>query len=127
VRNGSRLAQIWNVIGTAPGTGEVAAMVALVLDKPTLFITDSYVNDNPSTQKLADITRPGATELRRFGLELMAALLSHSVFGLSKRLSARKMREARALLAQAEPELSPQARCAATPPCPRKSGACTSR
>jgi len=102
----SHLAHVRNEIGTAPGAGALAAMNALVLDKMTLFITDTYVNDNPSAQELADITRLAATELRHFGLEPKAALLSHSIFGSSERPSARKMREARALLAQSAPELA---------------------
>ena len=102
----SHLAHVRNEIGTAPGAGALAAMNALVLDKMTLFITDTYVNDNPSAQELADITRLAATELRHFGLEPKAALLSHSIFGSSERPSARKMREARELLAQSAPELA---------------------
>ncbi|RZA29259.1 MAG: NADP-dependent malic enzyme, partial [Lysobacteraceae bacterium] len=102
----SHLAHVRDVIGTAPGAGVLAAMNALVLDKMTLFITDTYVNDNPSAQELADITRLAATELRHFGLEPKAALLSHSIFGSSERPSARKMREARALLADSAPELA---------------------
>jgi len=102
----SHLAHVRNEIGTAPGAGALAAMNALVLDKMTLFITDTYVNDNPSAQELADITRLAATELRHFGLEPKAALLSHSIFGSSERPSARKMREARDLLAQSAPELA---------------------
>ena len=102
----SHLAHVRSEIGTAPGAGALAAMNALVLDKMTLFITDTYVNDNPTAQELADITRLAATELRHFGLEPKAALLSHSIFGSSERPSARKMREARELLAQAAPELA---------------------
>jgi malate dehydrogenase (oxaloacetate-decarboxylating)(NADP+) len=95
-----------DVVGTAPDAGVLAAMNALVLDKMTLFITDTYVNDNPSAQELADITRLAATELRHFGLEPKAALLSHSIFGSSERPSARKMREARELLATSAPDLA---------------------
>ena len=102
----SHLEHVRNEIGTAPGAGALAAMNALVLDKMTLFITDTYVNDNPSAQELADITRLAATELRHFGLEPKAALLSHSIFGSSERPSARKMREARDLLAASAPELA---------------------
>jgi malate dehydrogenase (oxaloacetate-decarboxylating)(NADP+) len=102
----SHLAHVRSEIGTAPGAGALAAMNALVLDKMTLFITDTYVNDNPSAQELADITRLAATELRHFGLEPKAALLSHSIFGSSERPSARKMREARELLAASAPELA---------------------
>ena len=100
------LAHIREQVGIAPGAKVLAAMNALVLDKLTLFITDTYVNDNPSSEELAAITRLAAAELRQFGLEPKAALLSHSIFGSSERPSARKMREARALLAASDPELA---------------------
>jgi malate dehydrogenase (oxaloacetate-decarboxylating)(NADP+) len=90
----------------APGVEVLAAMNALVLDKLTLFITDTYVNDNPSAQELAAVTRLAAAELVHFGLEPKAALLSHSIFGSSERPSALRMREARKLLAQSAPELA---------------------
>ncbi|GGB96824.1 NADP-dependent malic enzyme [Pseudoduganella buxea] len=101
----SHLAHVKNEIGMAPGVNVLAAMNALVLDKLTLFITDTYVNDSPNAEELAAITRLAAAELRQFGLEPKAALLSHSIFGSSERPSARKMRDARDLLAASDPEL----------------------
>jgi hypothetical protein len=44
----SHLAHVQRDIGLAPGAEVMAAMNALVLDKLTLFITDTYVNDQPS-------------------------------------------------------------------------------
>jgi len=99
------LAHVKNEIGMAPGAGALAAMNALVLDKMTLFITDTYVNDTPSAEELAAITKLAATEIRHFGLEPKAALLSHSIFGSSSRPSAQRVRDARALLEQSAPEL----------------------
>ncbi|GGY80762.1 NADP-dependent malic enzyme [Pseudoduganella plicata] len=102
----SHLVHVKNEIGTAPGAPVLAAMNALVLDKLTLFITDTYVNDSPTGEELAAIARLAAAELRQFGLEPKVALLSHSIFGSSERPSARKMREARELLAASDPELA---------------------
>ena len=102
----SHLKHVKDVIGLAPGATVLAAMNALVLDKLTLFITDTYVNDSPSAEELAAITRLAAAELRQFGLEPKVALLSHSNAGSSERPSARKMREAHALLAASDPELA---------------------
>jgi len=102
----SHLEHVRNEIGTAPGADVLAAMNALVLDKHTLFITDTYVNDQPSAQELAAITRLAASMLQHFGVEPKAALVSHSSQGSSERPSARRMREARALLAEQAPELS---------------------
>jgi malate dehydrogenase (oxaloacetate-decarboxylating)(NADP+) len=102
----SHLEHVRNEIGVAPGAEVLAAMNALVLDKLTLFITDTYVNEAPSAQELAAITRLAADALQHFGLEPKAALLSHSSQGSSERPSARRMREARALLAEQAPELA---------------------
>ena len=102
----SHLEHVKNEIGVAPGAEVLAAMNALVLDKHTLFITDTYVNETPSAQELAAITRLGASMLQHFGVEPKAALLSHSSQGSSERPSARRMREARALLAEQSPELA---------------------
>jgi malate dehydrogenase (oxaloacetate-decarboxylating)(NADP+) len=102
----SHLAHVRRDIGLAPGAEVMAAMNALVLDRLTLFITDTYVNDQPSGPELAAIARQAASELRQFGLEPKVALLSHSIFGSSERPSARRVREARALLARDCPELA---------------------
>jgi len=100
------LEHVRSEIGVAPGAEVLAAMNALVLDKFTLFITDTYVNEQPSAQELAAITRLAAETLQHFGLEPKAALLSHSSQGSSERPSAKRMREARALLAEQSPELA---------------------
>jgi malate dehydrogenase (oxaloacetate-decarboxylating)(NADP+) len=102
----SHLVHVQNEIGTAPGVGVLAAMNALVLDKYTLFITDTYVNDQPSSAELAEIARLGAAAVRQFGLEPKVAMLSHSSLGSSSRPSALRMREARELLKQSDPEMA---------------------
>jgi malate dehydrogenase (oxaloacetate-decarboxylating)(NADP+) len=101
----SHLAHVQRDIGLAPGAEAMAAMNALVLDKLTLFITDTYVNDQPSGPELAAIARLAASELRQFGLEPKVALLSHSIFGSSSRPSAQRVREAREILARDCPDL----------------------
>ena len=102
----SHLAHVQRDIGLAPGAEVMAAMNALVLDKGTLFITDTYVNDQPSASELAAIARLASDELRHFGLDPKVALLSHSIFGSSSRPSAQRVREARELLARDCPELN---------------------
>jgi malate dehydrogenase (oxaloacetate-decarboxylating)(NADP+) len=98
------LAHIRREIGSVAG-GLLAAMNALVLDKHTLFLADTCVNDTPSAEELATIVRLAAAGLAHFGLVPKVALTSHSMFGSSERPSARKMREAAALLARSAPDL----------------------
>jgi len=101
----SHLEHVRRDIGLAPGASVMAAMNALVLDKLTLFIADTYVNDQPTASELAEIARLAASELQQFGLEPKVALLSHSIFGSSNRPSAQRMREAREILAKDAPQL----------------------
>jgi malate dehydrogenase (oxaloacetate-decarboxylating)(NADP+) len=93
------------VIGLRPGAHGFATMNALLLDKHTLFIADTSVNDDPSAEQLADIAAMAVQEVRRFTLEPRVAFLSHSMFGSSQRPSAKKMRAARDLFVARMPEV----------------------
>jgi malate dehydrogenase (oxaloacetate-decarboxylating)(NADP+) len=101
----AHLEHVRDVIGLAPGATVFAAMNALMLEKHTLFIADTYVNDDPTAEELAAITLLAADEIQRFGLQPKVAMLSHSMFGSSNRPSARKMRDARDILARIAPHL----------------------
>jgi malate dehydrogenase (oxaloacetate-decarboxylating)(NADP+) len=97
------LEHVQNVIGLKPGVCAAAAMNALMLDRQTLFITDTFVNEEPSAEELADIALMAANELCRFGVPPKVAFLSHSIFGSSARASAQRMRAARNLFVQRNP------------------------
>jgi malate dehydrogenase (oxaloacetate-decarboxylating)(NADP+) len=101
----SHLDHVRRVIGKRPGARTLAAMNAVMLDKHTLFITDTFVNESPDAEELADIAMMAAAELRRFGLPAKVAFLSHSVFGSSNRESAVRMRKARDLFVQRAPDI----------------------
>ncbi len=100
------LQQVRDVIGLKPGAKQFAAMNLLMLPKRMLAITDTYVNEAPDAEEVAEIARMAADELRRFGIEPNVALLSHSNFGSSKSASARKMRAARDILRERAPDLN---------------------
>ena len=99
------LEHVRTVIGLQPGVHTAAAMNALTLDKHTLFIADTFVNEEPSAEELAEIAVMAAAEVRRFGLPPKVAFLSHSIFGSSSRASARRMRAARDLFVQRAPDI----------------------
>jgi len=99
------LAFVQNVIGLRPGVNTYACMNGLVLPDRQLFIVDTHVNYDPTAGQLAEITILAAEEMRRFGIQPKAALLSHSSFGSSNQPSAVKMRETLALVNQAAPWL----------------------
>jgi malate dehydrogenase (oxaloacetate-decarboxylating)(NADP+) len=101
----AHLRPIAEIIGRREGVNRFAAMNMLMLPRQTVFICDTYVNFDPSAAALADMAILAAAEVRRFGLEPRLALLSHSSFGSAESRSARKMREASALIRARAPEL----------------------
>ncbi|WP_279029251.1 NADP-dependent oxaloacetate-decarboxylating malate dehydrogenase [Gibbsiella quercinecans] len=94
-----------NVFGFREGVHVAGAMNALLLPSGNTFIADTYVNDNPTPEQLAEITLMAAETVRRFGIEPKVALLSHSSFGSSDCPSARKMQQTLALVNQLAPDL----------------------
>jgi malate dehydrogenase (oxaloacetate-decarboxylating)(NADP+) len=94
-----------NVIGLASGLTDFSAINLLITPRGTIFITDTYVTDNPSAEHIAQTTLMAADVVRRFGLTPKAALLSHSNFGSSSAPSAQKMRDALQILFEREPDL----------------------
>jgi len=88
------LGNIRDVIGARPGT-PLATVNAIAMGNRTLFITDTYVNDDPDAETLAKIAVMAAEEVNNFGIPPKVAFVSHSQFGSSRRPSAIKMRQAR--------------------------------
>lgn len=99
------LGHIKDIIGVRPGGLGLATLNALMLEQHSLFVADTYVNDDPSAEQLAGIARMAADEVRRFGLPPKVAFLSHSNYGTSNRPSAKKMRLARDLFKAACPDI----------------------
>ena len=99
------LEHIRDVIGVREGAHGLAALNALILDNHNLFIADTFVNEDPTAEQLADIAAMAVEEVQRFGLPPRVAFLSHSMFGSSSRPSARKMREARDIFVARMPHI----------------------
>ena len=95
--------------GGSPSTAQnvqvYACMNGLMLPGRQIFLVDTHVNANPTAEELCEITVMAAEEIRRFGIEPKAALLSHSNFGTSDSASAVKMRRTLALLREQAPWL----------------------
>jgi len=97
------LDQVRDVIGRRSDAHHFAALNALMLDSHTLFIADTFVNEDPDAATLTEIAAMSAETVRQFGLVPRVAFLSHSMYGSSTRASARKMRTARDLFVQRMP------------------------
>jgi len=90
----AHLAKISDVIGPRADAPCLATLNGLMLEGRTLFIADTYVNEVPSAQLLAQIAVQATQAVHLFGLTPKVAFLSHSNYGSSRRESAARMREA---------------------------------
>ncbi|WP_163266989.1 NADP-dependent malic enzyme [Chelativorans alearense] len=93
------------IIGRRAGVDDLSALSMLIAQQGATFFTDTHVTLDPSAAEIAEMTVLAAEEIRRFGIEPKAALLSHSDFGSRDSPSALKMREAVAILHQTAPGL----------------------
>ncbi|WP_024561453.1 NADP-dependent oxaloacetate-decarboxylating malate dehydrogenase [Franconibacter pulveris 601] len=96
---------VQEIFGYREGVKAAGAMNALLLPSGNTFIADTYVNDDPAPEQLAEITVMAAETVRRFGIEPKVALLSHSNYGSSNSPAASKMRETLRLVRERAPEL----------------------
>ena len=101
----THLDHIREVIGVKKGASGLASLNALMLENRTLFIADTFVNEDPDAAQLASIAAMAVDEVRRFGLPPKVAFLSHSMYGSSNRKSAVKMRLAHELFCQMAPDV----------------------
>ena len=93
------------IIPRQKGIKRVSALAALILQSGNLFFCDTHVNEDPNAEEIAEMTHLAAAMVSRFGIAPKVALLSHSNFGASNLPSARKMRQALAMIRAENPEL----------------------
>jgi len=100
-----QLDYVEQIIGRRTGVRTLAAMNAVITPKGTVFICDTYVNQDPTAEQVAEMTVMAAEAVRRFGLTPKVALLSHANFGASAEPSAVKMAEALVQIRERDPTL----------------------
>ncbi len=83
----------------------VYALSCLIIPSGVLFICDTFMVTDPTAEQITEMTLLAAEAVRGFGLIPKAALVSHSSFGASDTQSARKMRQALALIRARAPGL----------------------
>ncbi|MGH1425490.1 MAG: NADP-dependent malic enzyme [Pseudooceanicola sp.] len=76
----------------------VGALSLMILEDGPLFLADTHVHDTPSAADLADIAIGAARHVKRFGLEPNIALCGRSQFGNQDTETARRLRDAIAIL-----------------------------
>jgi malate dehydrogenase (oxaloacetate-decarboxylating)(NADP+) len=94
------------VIGVREDFNHIAGMYVILSKRGTLFLADTTVNMNPTSQTLADTTVLTAAEVKRFNVEPKIALLSYSNFGGQKgQGSPELVKEAVRILHETHPDL----------------------
>ncbi|MGB3901185.1 MAG: NADP-dependent malic enzyme [Mesorhizobium sp.] len=95
------------IIGPRAGVKdhELSTLSMLISQRGVLFLTDTHVCVDPTAEQIAEMTVLASEEIKRFGIEPRAALLSLSDFGSRDTQSALKMRQAAAILAKIAPDL----------------------
>lgn len=99
------LRHIKAILGKSSDTCSISSVSCVVLDKGVYFISDAYVNPDPTAEEIADITIQSARQVEAFGIKPKIALVSHSRFGSSHLPSAKKMQKALEIIWERAPEL----------------------
>jgi malate dehydrogenase (oxaloacetate-decarboxylating)(NADP+) len=94
------------IIPRRPEVSRIYALSCLIVGTGARFICDTYMNVDPTADEIAEMTLLAAETVQGcFGATPKVALLSHSNFGASNSPSARKMRQALALIRARAPGL----------------------
>ncbi|MBT8095861.1 MAG: NADP-dependent malic enzyme [Woeseia sp.] len=99
------LQEIIEIIGPASPAEKISSMSVLFLADGPLFLSDCFIEVNPSVEQIVATTLASARRVRSLGIRPSVALLSHSNFGSSRAASARKMRDATRILHECAPDL----------------------
>ena len=93
------------LIGKAPGISLIATTNMMMTNRGPMFLSDTAINPNPTSDDLAKIALMTAKTVKLFGLEPVIGMVSFSNFGSSSDQSASKVREAVAYLHNYYPDL----------------------
>jgi malate dehydrogenase (oxaloacetate-decarboxylating)(NADP+) len=93
------------IIPRRPEVNRVYALSCLIVPNGVLFICDTFMVIDPTAEQITEMTLLAAEAVKGFGISPKAALVSHSSFGASDSASARKMRQALAMIRARAPFL----------------------
>ena len=93
------------LIEKAQGASLVATANMMLTSRGPMFLSDTAININPSSEDLVNIAIMTAKTAKMFGVEPVIAMVSYSNFGSSTSQSASKVREAVAYLHKNHPEM----------------------
>ena len=101
----NHLRYVKGIVGLHEGIGDCSAVILLILQDGTFFLTDTHVTVDPSAEQIAETAMLASTVVKQFGMDPKVALISHSNFGSRDNESSRKMRLARELIIKRYPDL----------------------
>ncbi|GGA88078.1 malic enzyme [Flavobacterium palustre] len=96
---------IFEVIGKAPNVKKAATVNILATERGPMFLADTAINIDPTSEELADIAQMTANVATTFGFDSVIAMLSYSNFGSSAHANSAKVRKAVSILHENNPEL----------------------
>ncbi len=96
---------ILHLIDKAPGVDKIATTNLLLTKRGPMFLSDTAINPNPTSEELARIALMTAKTVRMFGLEPIVAMVSFSNFGSSPLESPQKVKKAVEILHRDYPDL----------------------
>ena len=93
------------IIGIRPEYNNFGTMHIINSARGPLFIADTLINQNPTTDVLVDLAKISATAVRFFNEKPVVAMISHSNFGSDNTEGTQKVRRAVARLQQEDPSM----------------------
>ncbi|MEO7224352.1 MAG: NADP-dependent malic enzyme [Devosia sp.] len=96
---------IRSILGMQDGVKDVSALSMLIMPRGAFFLTDTYVNIDPTADEIVAIALQARSHLKRFNIEARVALLSYSNFGSRDGDTAFKMRDVYRKLKAVAPDL----------------------
>ena len=93
------------IIGIRPEYNNFGTMHIINSPRGPLFIADTLINQNPTTDVLVDLAKLSSTAVRFFNEKPVVAMISHSNFGSDNTEGTQKVRRAVARLQQEDPSM----------------------
>ena len=93
------------IIGIRPEYNHFGTMHIINSPRGPLFIADTLINQNPTTDVLVDLAKLSQTAVRFFNEKPVVAMISHSNFGSDNTEGTQKVRKAVAKLQEEDPSM----------------------
>jgi malate dehydrogenase (oxaloacetate-decarboxylating)(NADP+) len=94
------------IIGKRADSDIIAGMYLMITKKGPLFLADTTINYNPTSEELVSITLMVDRAVRNLNMNPKIAMLSYSNFGSSRGEEAKKVAEAVEILHEKHPEVT---------------------